>query len=318
MTNLLIALAMAEDFIASLRDPLAAHFPELDVRSVDRRDKIADAIAGADIFMAFAGLADEAAFARAKRLKWVQVLGTGTDRVADAKTLNADAVVTNMPGIHGAPVSEAAIALMLALARNVPLTMKAQGERQWMRVPGPLLDGKTAAIFGVGTIASALAPRLKALGMRVIGISSAPREVAGFEHIHPREALVDIARECDYFILLTPLSPATHRIVGENVFRAMKRGARFINIGRGATVDEDALVRALADGHLAGAGLDVFTTEPLPKDHALWSAPNVVITPHMGGLYREYAERALPTIEENLRRFLAGNRANLLNLVPRP
>ncbi len=318
MTTLLIALAMAEDFIASLREPLRAHFPKVRVQSVDTRDKIAPAIVEADIFLAFAGMADEAAFGRASRLKWVQVLGTGTDRVADSHTLNPAAIVTNLPGIHGAPVSEAAISLMLALARNLPLTLRSQERREWVRVPGPLLDGKVAAILGVGTIAAALAPRLTALGMRVIGISSAPREVAGFERIYPRETLVETVRQCDYLITLTPLTPATNRIVGDTVFRAMKRGSFFINVGRGATVDEDALVRALADGHLAGAGLDVLTTEPLPKNHALWTAPNVIITPHMGGLYREYAERSLPVIEENLRRFLAGAAETMLNRVTRP
>jgi D-2-hydroxyacid dehydrogenase (NADP+) len=318
MTTLLIALAMAEDYIASLREPLRAHFPGLRIQSVDSRDKVADAIGESDIFLSFPGMADEAAFGRASRLKWVQLLGTGTDRVADSRTLNADAIVTNLPGLHGAGVSEAAIGLMLALARNLPLSLKAQEARQWVRAPGSLLDGKVAAIFGVGTIASTLAPRLKALGMRVIGISSAPREVAGFERIYPREMLVETVRQCDFLIALTPLTPATNRIINESLLRAMKRGSFFINLGRGATVDEDALVRVLADGHLAGAGLDALTTEPLPQDHALWAAPNTIITPHMGGVYREYPQRALPIVEENLRRFLAGAAETMLHRVARP
>jgi len=172
-------------------------------------------------------------------------------------------------------------------------------------------------IFGIGVIAEALAPRLKALGMRVVGVSSGPRDLPGFERMLPRAKLHEAVAEADHFILLTPYRPDTLRIVDDTVFGAMKPGGFFINLGRGEAVDDDALLRALGNGRLAGAALDVFSVEPLPKDHPLWSMPNVIVTPHLGGFYDEYPARALPVVEENLRRFLAGDREHMINVVQR-
>lgn len=317
MTSLLIVLTMPEELIARYREPLRAHFPEIEVNAVDHRDKVDPYIARADVLLSFAGTADDDVFRKAKNLKWVQVLGTGTDRVADSAVLGPKVIVTNIHGAHGAPVAEAAIAAMLALSRQMPRAIRAQDRASWERYPARLIDGKTATIFGMGVIAATLAPRLKALGLKVIGVSSAPREVAGFDRVLPRERLVEAAAACDHFILLTPLTRATRGIVDEHVFQAMRRGSYFINLGRGGTVDEEALVRALEDGPLTGAALDVFAVEPLPKEHPLWRVKNVLITAHMGGFFDEYPDRSLPVIEENLRRFLAGDTGNMVNIVNR-
>jgi phosphoglycerate dehydrogenase-like enzyme len=317
MTSLLIVLAMPDYVIARYREPLTAHFPGIEINAVDHRDKIDPYIGQADILLTFGAMMADEVFQKAANLKWVQVLGTGVDRVADSPSLGRDVIITNIHGIHGAPVAEAAIGSMLALARQVPRSVRAQDRRTWERFPARLLDGKTAGLFGIGIIAEALAPRLKALGMRVEGVSSAPRELPGFDCMLPRDALVDAVRGWDYFVLLTPHTPATYHAVDETVFRAMKPGGYFINLGRGETVDDDAMIRALADGRLAGAALDVFAIEPLPRDHALWSIPNVIITPHLGGFYDEYPDRCLPVVETNLRRFLAGERAHMINLVNR-
>lgn len=318
MTSLLIVLAMPDAVIARYERPLKAHFPALEINAVNHRDKIDPYIARADILLSFGAMMADEVFAKAKSLKWMQVLGTGVDRVTDSPSLRPEVVVTNMPGIHGAPVAETAITAMLALSRDLPRSVRAQDRHAWERFPSRLLDGKTAAIFGLGVIAEALAPRLKALGMTVVGISSAPRALPGFDRLLPRERLEDGVAACDHFILLTPHTPATYRIVGERVIRAMRRGAFFVNLGRGETVDEDALLRALEDGHVAGAALDVFSVEPLPPDHAFWRLKSVIVTPHLGGFYDEYPDRCWPVIEGNLKRFLAGDTRNMIHLVPRP
>ncbi len=317
MTSVLIVLAMPDEVIARYREPLAARFPEIELNAVNHRDKIDPFIARAEILLTFGAMMGDEVFRKAKSLKWVQVLGTGVDRVADSPSLGADVIVTNMPGIHGAPVAEAAIAAMLALARQLPRSVRAQDRGEWERFASRLIDGKTAAIFGLGVIAEALAPRLQALGMRVIGVSSAPRQLPGFDTVLPRERLAEALSQAHHFILLTPHTKSTHRIVGEAAFHAMKRGGYFVNLGRGETVDEEALVRALEDGHLAGAALDVFSVEPLPKGHKIWALKTVIVTPHLGGFYDEYPDRSLPVIEQNLRRFLAGEPQHMINVVNR-
>ena len=317
MTSLLIILAMPDEVIARYRDPLMAHFPELEINAVNHRDKIDPHIARTDILLTFGAMMNDEVFRKAKSLKWVQVLGTGVDRVADSPMLAPEVILTNIRGIHGPPVAEAALASMLALARQLPRSVRAQDRGEWDRFASRLLDGKQATIFGMGVIAEALAPRLKALGMRVIGVSSAPREAPGFDRVLPRERLAEALAEAHHFVLLTPHTRTTHRIVGEPVFRAMPKGGYFVNLGRGETVDEEALVRVLEDGHLAGAALDVFSVEPLPKGHKFWAMKNVIITPHLGGFSVEYPDLSLPVVEANLRKFLAGEPQRMINIVNR-
>ena len=317
MTSLLIVLAMPDYVIARYREPLAAHFPDIEINAVNHRDKIDPYIARADILVTFGAMMGDEVFQKAKNLKWVQVLGTGVDRVADSPSIGRDVLISNVAGIHGAPVAEAAIGFMLALARQLPRSLKAQERHEWERFPARLLDGKVCGMFGIGIIAEALAPRLKALGMRTVGVSSVPRPVPGFDEMLPRQKLAEAVAMWDYFVLLTPYTPATFQMIDDAIFQALKPGAYFISLGRGETVDDEALMRALDSGRLAGAALDVFSIEPLPKDHRLWSMPNVIVTPHLGGFYDEYPDRALPVLEANLRHFLAGEREHMMNLVTR-
>jgi len=225
--------------------------------------------------------------------------------------------VTNMHGLHGDSVPEAAIMLMLTLARDLPRALRNQRERKWERYPARLLKGKTVGIFGVGAIARSLAPKCKAFGMKVVGISSVPREMPGLDRVVHRDALGEVARELDFLVLLTPYTPETHGIVSASVLAAMKPSAYLINLARGGIVDEDALLRALGEKRIAGAALDVFAAEPLPPEHLLWSMDNVIVTPHLGGFHDQYAEEALPTVEDNLRKFLAGDIASMVNVVKR-
>jgi len=204
---------------------------------------------------------------------------------------------------------------MLALARNLPGAIRAQDERQWRRWPAQLLHNKTVGIFGVGLIAEALAPKCKAFGMRVAGVSSAPREIAGFDTIHAREELLQVVGDFDFFVLLTPLTASTRNSIDAKVFTAMKSTSFLINLARGGVVDEAALIEALKTGRISGAALDVFNEEPLPADHPFWALENVLITTHQGGFCDVYVDYALPTVEANMRSFLSGDIGGMINVI---
>jgi phosphoglycerate dehydrogenase-like enzyme len=206
---------------------------------------------------------------------------------------------------------------MLALSRDIPGFVRAQDEHAWKRWPAKLLYEKTVGILGIGIIAEALAPKCKAMGMTVIGISSAPRALPGFDRMLPVGDLLKVLPECDHFVLLTPYSKATHQMINAKVFAAMKPGAYFVNLARGGVVDEDALVEALRSKRLGGAALDVFNQEPLPPDHPLWGFKNVIISTHQGGFCDTYPDLAMPILEHNMRCFLKDDFKGMMN-VARP
>ena len=315
MTNMLILLGLTETVRNQYRDRLQARFPELTINLVDHPAKVGPYVAAADALLTFTPMLTGKVIEQAAQLKWIQTLGTGVDNLIDQPALRKDVIVTNVRGIHGPPVSEAAIATMLALARDLPAAVRAQDARQWRRWPAQLLHNKTVGIFGIGLIAEALAPKCKAFGMRVVGVTAAPRPVAGFDRIYPREALLAAVGEFDFFVLLTPLTAATRNCIDAKLFAAMKPSAFLVNLARGGVVDEPALVEALNDGRIAGAALDVFNEEPLPADHAFWSMHNVVITTHQGGFCDVYIDYAWPTVEANMRCFLSGDIGGMINVV---
>jgi D-2-hydroxyacid dehydrogenase (NADP+) len=245
----------------------------------------------------------------------VQAMGTGVDNLIELPSLRPDVMVTNMRGIHGAPVSEAALSAMLALSRSLPRIVRNQDRQVWDKVPTRLLTGKTVGIVGVGVIAEALAPKCQALGMTVVGFSSAQRALPGFDRMAPREQLQSLAGTLDYLVLLTPYTPETHNLVGAEILAAMKPSAYLINLARGGVVDEDALAHALDRGEIAGAALDVFREEPLPASNPLWDNERVLVTPHNGGFCDVYIDFAMPVVEHNMRAFLEGRRTDMLNIV---
>jgi D-2-hydroxyacid dehydrogenase (NADP+) len=315
MANVLILLTLPEPVRSQYRDRLRRCFPEITIELVDHHSKTGPYIAAADALITFAPMLSSQVLESAKRLKWIQALGTGVDNLIDQAALRKDVIVTNVPGIHGAPVSEAALAAMLALARGLPRAIRAQDERQWRRFPAQLLHDKTVGIFGIGQIAEALAPKCKAFGMRVVGVTSAPRNIAGFDRMHRREELAQVVGDFDFLVLLTPLTAATRNSIDTKIFAAMKPTSYLINLARGGVVDEPALIEALNDKRLAGAALDVFSLEPLPVDHPFWSMPNVIITTHQGGFCDVYIDYALPTVETNMECFLKGDFNGMINVV---
>lgn len=317
MTRLLILLALPEPVRIKYFRHLEAAFPQLEVNMVEHHSKVGPYIGAADMLITFGAHMADHVLEKGMNLKWIQALGTGVDGICDRPALREGVLVTNMHGLHGDSMPEAAFLFMLAFARNLPRSLRSQGQRKWDRFPAQLLKGKTVGIFGVGAIAVSLAPKCQAFGMKVVGISSAKREVAGFDRMFHRDELAEAVRDLDYLLLLTPLTPETRGIVNAAVLAAMKPTSFLINLARGGVVDESALIEALKNRKIAGAALDVFAREPLPEDHPFWGLDNVIITPHLGGFHDQYFEQAIPTVEENLRRFLAGDTNNMINVVKR-
>ncbi|MBV0912270.1 D-2-hydroxyacid dehydrogenase [Anianabacter salinae] len=239
------------------------------------------------------------------RLEWVQSLTTGIDNLLAMEAFPKGVPISKCTGVQGPQMSELALMFMLALSRRLPEVLAAQHRAEWDRRPQPLLHGKTVCLLGLGSIAETLALYCRTMGMTVTAVSG--RSAApNVDRIHPRDRLTEAAAEADFLVVLVPLSPDTRHIVGRDVLAAMKPTAFLINIARGGCVDEAALLDALRTGAIAGAGVDVFETEPLPAGDPLWSAPNVILTPHVGGFADVYHKQCFPTVRENFRRYLDG------------
>jgi phosphoglycerate dehydrogenase-like enzyme len=319
MTNVLIYLTMLPE--TDRKRCLAfvkSEFPNVKVDLAEKHADVDPHIGNADILITFGahlGLDADSILSRGKNLKWVLALGTGVDHITDVPSLCAQAMVTNMHGMHGVPMTEAAVLSMLALAREMPRMLANQGKAHWERYGSRLLYGKTVGIYGVGAIAEVLGPICKGFGMTVIGITSGQRTVAGFDRMVGREALATIAGELDHFVILTPLTDATRHSVDATVLAAMKPTGFLINLARGGIVDEAALIAALRSKKIGGAALDVFEHEPLPSDHPFWAMENVILSPHIGAFNADYMSQVLPYVKENMTRFLAGDTATMLNVV---
>ncbi len=317
MAKLLIFLTLPEHVRVQYGEKIAPKFPELEIQTVGSREEACAAINDADFLLTFGVMLRDEVFQAAKSLKWVHALGTGIDGITDSPSLDPDVIVSSTRGIHGTPMSEITIMLMLALSRDFPRTIRAQDRAAWERWPARLLNKKTVGIVGIGLIAEQFAPLCKAFGMNVVGISRTAREIAGIDRFAGRDNLAQVAGELDYMVVLVPYTPDTHNMIDAKVFAAMKPDAYLINVARGGVVDEDALVDALNNGEIAGAALDTFVAEPLPPDNPLWKAPNTIITPHLGGFCDVYVDEALPQFEANLRCFLDGEPDRMINLEAR-
>jgi phosphoglycerate dehydrogenase-like enzyme len=320
-TSLLIILRSHERIRTQYYNGITSAFPDLKVDVVAKVEDADPYLADCDIIVTHGPhLADKAdhVFGNARKLRWVQGIGTGVDNIADRPSLRDGVIVTNIHGVHGRPMSEAAVSLMLALSRKLPRSLENKANHKWENWPSRLLSEKTVGIFGLGSIAETMAPVFKAFNMTVIGITSGIRPMPGFDEIVDKSRLIETVRRLDYFVVLTPYTPATHHIIGAEVFAAMKPDAYFINLARGGVLDEAALLATLRGNRIAGAALDVFEQEPLKPDNPLWDIENVIITCHQAATHDGSARTNLPIIQENIRRFLAGDFAHMKNVVARP
>ena len=249
---------------------------------------------------------------RAPKLKWAHYFGTGVDFLAEAGLDNAPFIITNTTGTNSKPIAESCLLFMLMFAKRAPGLMENKRLHAYNRPPviPDFLEGKTLGVLGMGQIGLEVAHLGQAFHMRVLGyrrtIDSIQRNAGDFEAVYPGPMLADLLRQCDFVVSALPLTKETTRIIGEPELRAMKPTACLINVGRGKLIDEPVLVRALQEGWIAGAGLDVFEREPLPADSPLWDLPTCLMSPHVTGETIDHRHRATRFFCNQLHLYVAG------------
>ena len=286
---------------------------------------IVDRIAGATVL--FSNTLPMEALPRAEGLRWIQTPGAGVDRLlTPALTpalLERGIRVTNTSGAFDTQIAEHVLSLMLAFARGLPSAFEAQAAGRWHPVPIPQLrelDGALIGIAGLGRVGMALAGRARALGLRVVGLDrrqgrfdDSELDALGIEEVFEPSAFERFLATPDFVVNALPLTTQTKHLFDARAFGLMSRGAIFINVGRGRSVSEGALVAALRDGEIAGAGLDVVDDEPLASDSPLWHMHNVLLTAHYAGWSPGMHERIYEIFLDNLVRFDRG--CSLTNVV---
>ena len=256
--------------------------------------------------------------ARAPKLRWIQVISAGVDRWIGTDVWQSRVVLTGVSGIHATPIGEFVMLLMLMFAKNTLLGFKMMRSRRWRRYQAGILQGKTVGIVGLGHIGREVARLSKTFGMKTVATRRSSTKPGTARHVDlllPPKRLKQMLAASDFIVVCVPLTPETRHIIGKSELDAMRPSAVLINVGRGHLIDEKALIRALEKKQIAGAGLDVTYTEPLPKDSPLWRLDNVILSPHISGDMEDYMLRATGVFCENLRRYLDGKK--LLNVVDR-
>ena len=286
-------------------------FPELNVTHATDDRARAKALVDCDI--AFTWVMNEAELATCTCLKWVHTSAVAVETFCLPQLFARNVIVSNSRGVQSAPIAEHVFAVLLALAKRLPYIVDQQRDRHWAqndmlgdRLPW-LLKGKTLGLIGAGTIGSAIARLATAFGMKVVAITRRPRDKGadGIEWLN-QAALNELLNQSDALVIAAPLTPQTLNMIGASEMAQMKRGAVLINVGRARIVDHAALNDALRSGHLGGASLDVFHREPLPAEDPLWSAPNVIITPHTSGFRQGHWDDVIDLFCENVRRYQRG------------
>ena len=250
----------------------------------------------------------------APRLRFIQSVSAGTDQFSRDVLKGRGIRLASAQGANERVVAEHAMALILGLTRHLGRARDDQRERRWRGMIGnpaerqDELGGKTLLVVGLGRIGTRLTKLARAFDLHVIGMRRSPRtkdDIA--DEVMPPESLLDVLPRADFLALTCPLTPQTEGLIRAEHFAAMKRSAYLINVARGKVVDEPALVAALHDGQIAGAGLDCFVEEPLPPDSPLWSFPNVLVTPHSAGETSRYEANVIEILTENLARLDRGD-----------
>lgn len=255
------------------------------------------------------GLPPMPRLAEATRLRWIQLDAAGVPRALCPLARDRGIVVTNLAGLYGTTIAEHALALMVMLSRNLQITLRNQQAGVWDRtVMRNMCDlgGRTVAIVGIGNIGSAVARLARAYGMRTIGCRRTDKPSVHLDRLYPPGELNAMLTEADYVVVAAPLTNQTEGMLGAAEFKAMKPGCIYINVSRGPVAQEPALLAALQSGSIAGAGLDVYSTEPLPAGHPFWTMPQVVVSPHYSGEVINQSSRPLERFLRNLHAWKAG------------
>lgn len=297
--------------------PLKDEYLEM-IKQAREDVEIVDNIEEAEVF--FGGHISREDIKRAKELRWIQSSSAGIDNILFEDLINSDIIITTASGVHPKPIAEHVFALILSWTRRINVALKGKFERRWNREEIKWCDeltGKTMGIIGYGKIGQEIGRIAKGFDMKVIGVKRdiakrddvefLPDELLSYENLH------DALKRSDIVVLVLPLTPETRDLIGEKEFKVMKKNAILVNVGRGKTVREEDLVKALKEGQIQCALLDVFYDEPLPKESPLWDLENVIITPHIAGMTPYYDKRLLEIFIHNLKHY--PNIDKMLNVV---
>lgn len=287
---------------------LAAMGEQLEMRFAHDTASLRQALAGADIMLGwtFEATPLREAWDAADRLRWIHWFGAGVDSVLFPALAESEVVLTNARGVFDRAMAEYVLGLVIAFPKRFKETVGLQLGRRWRHRLTSNIEGRRALVVGSGSIGRTIARLLKAAGLEVAGVGRSARPDPDFGHIHAIDDLDALLPDADYVIGVAPLTERTRHLFGAAQFRAMRDSAIFINVGRGPSVDEAALVEALRSGAIAGAGLDVFETEPLPADSPLWEMDNVLVSPHMSGDFEGYAQAIAALFLSNFARYRNG------------
>jgi phosphoglycerate dehydrogenase-like enzyme len=262
----------------------------------------------ADVLLTWGTLAPVDFCRAAPRLRWIHAFTTGVDGLLGSEIRTMGFTITTTKGIHGSIMADHVLALIFAFVRALPALFRQQEARVFVkRMEAGETAGKTVGIVGLGRIGQEIGRRTAALGMRVVGLRHRSELSAPWlERLYGEEERDAFLGAVDFLVLTVPLTPETQHLIGARELSRMRPSAYLINVARGGVVDTEALVAALRQGVIAGAGLDVFEEEPLPPESPLWELPNVIVTPHMAAVSSQYMDRAIEVFVENLRRYTRG------------
>jgi phosphoglycerate dehydrogenase-like enzyme len=297
-------------FVSQMVGELRSAYPDIEFIAARPGETAAQASSVDALF----GVCSTEVLAAAKSVRWIHLVTAGVENCVSVPAVRERAIlVTNMQRIGGPIIAEHVMAMTLAFTRGLDLYIPQQAKHEWKRVTPPgrmeVVRGKTLLVVGLGGIGSEVARRAHAMEMKVIATRASGRTGPDFvSYVGLPEELPKLAADADFVVNTAPLTPQTQGIFNAGFFSRMKPTAYFINVARGGSVDTDALIAALKNKQIAGAGLDVTDPEPLPAEHPLWQAPNVIITPHVANDSDLGFDAQLTVTKENLRRYIAGER----------
>lgn len=271
---------------------------------VNKRDVTDDMLQQAEIIF---GWPEEEHLRKAVNLKWLQLPSAGADSYMKKENYHhKDIILTNSSGVFGLPIAEHVFSMILAYNRNLPDYIDQQRQKLWKGIRKTRdFYGSTIGVIGLGDIGTEVARRAKAWGARVLGVKRTKSQVPEYvDQLYTTEEIDLVLEQSDYIVLALPNTQKTNGIITEEKLKKMKPHAFLINIGRGSLIDQEALIKALQEGWIGGAGLDVTSPEPLPQDNLLWELPNVILTPHVSGSSPSNEDRRVGIFLRNLSHYL--------------
>jgi phosphoglycerate dehydrogenase-like enzyme len=322
MVNVTIAVHIEEESMKRIK-AVSPQIKVVDVADLNRRDfkgepqakSEFDAIL-AETEVLYTWKPPNNLLARSPKLKWIQITSAGADRYLTDEFKRNPVKLVNVSGIHATPIAEFILEMMLMFVKRAPMFFELKQKKEWNRLSTQILRGKTVGIVGMGAIGTEAARLCKAFGMNVIATRRSVKKETRARYVEkllPATQLPELLKQSDFVVIALPLTRETTNLISDKEFSQMKKSAYIINIGRGPIIDEPAMVRALKGGQIAGAGLDVFATEPLVKESPLWEMPNVIMSHHVSGDRDDYEEQVMNIFCKNLKRYIEGKR--LFNIV---